>query len=81
MSIGSFNVDDPVARLPSGEAARLDRAVRGLKPVERKMLILSRLKGLSHSEIAREVGLPEGDVKRVLVNVLLSLARPPEGSK
>ena len=79
---GSEFIDDanPV-RLPPGEAARLDLAVRRLKPVERRALIMSRLQAKSHTEIARELGLTEQDVRLMLVQVLRVLVRPSGASE
>ncbi|WEK45145.1 MAG: sigma-70 region 4 domain-containing protein [Candidatus Andeanibacterium colombiense] len=81
MSSGPFIGEDAPVRLPPGEAARLDMAVRGLKPVERRILILSRLQAKSHAEIARELGMAEDEVRLLLVRVLLALARPGGASE
>lgn len=61
-------------RLAPDEAARVELAIRALPPVECRILILSRVRGLSHAEIAREVGLRDEEVGRVLLRVLQTLA-------
>jgi RNA polymerase sigma factor (sigma-70 family) len=47
----------------STEATLAARAIETLKPAQQKVLELGLLRGLSHSEIAEETGMPLGTVK------------------
>lgn len=78
---------DPVAPgLPAedrAEAAIALRALDGLRPEQREVLVMSAVQGLSHEEIAREKQLPLGTVKaharRALMRVrAMLLGEPPD---
>ncbi len=62
-------------KLEPREAARLDIAIRSLPQIERRILLMSRIQGLSHAEIGSRVGMSEEEVRQLLVRVLLGLAR------
>ena len=45
------------------EAAQAVRALDALRPEQREVLLLSACQGLSHDEIAEQIGMPLGTVK------------------
>jgi RNA polymerase sigma-70 factor (ECF subfamily) len=55
--------------------ARLSRAIAGLPPGQRVVLLLARLEGLSQREIAHTLAITEGAVESRLVRALRTLAR------
>jgi len=56
--------DDDLARIErSDEARRAAEAIRTLDANQREVLVLSVMRGLSHSQIASKTGLPLGTVK------------------
>ncbi|HEU4406955.1 MAG TPA: sigma-70 family RNA polymerase sigma factor [Polyangiaceae bacterium] len=59
----------------SAEAALASRAVAGLRPEQRRALLLATCEGLSHSEIADELSLPLGTVKAHVRRGLLHVKR------
>lgn len=84
---------ETVGELPSASASmrveaavdlrRAARALEALRPEQRKVVALSVVVGLSHSEIAERTGMPLGTVKthvrRGLMRVREALAEPAEG--
>lgn len=65
--------DDPAA-LTSAEAMQLDRAIRLLPQPERRLLILSRLRGMNHRDIAQQTGLSEIEVMATLLRALTRIS-------
>ncbi|MBL8685446.1 MAG: sigma-70 family RNA polymerase sigma factor [Myxococcales bacterium] len=65
--------DERRSQTPEGDAARAERAeavhkaIEALSPEQREALELAYFGGLSHSEIAEELGLPLGTVKTRLL--------------
>jgi RNA polymerase sigma-70 factor (ECF subfamily) len=53
----------------------LDRAVRGLEPRARQALVLHRIHDLSYAEIARQTGMSQTQVKRLVALALLACER------
>ncbi|MCA8976213.1 MAG: RNA polymerase sigma factor [Planctomycetes bacterium] len=56
------------------QAARLEVALQQLPPEHREVIVLSRHVGLSHAEIAAEMGRTESAVKSLLYRALTQLA-------
>lgn len=56
------------------ELARLERALHGLDAGKREVILLSRIVGLSHAEIAAELGKSEVAVRKQLSRALAELA-------
>lgn len=54
---------------------RLDQALATLSPEQRQVLEFSYFRGLSHSEISAELGLPLGTVKSRILGAMKSLRR------
>jgi RNA polymerase sigma-70 factor (ECF subfamily) len=57
----------------SAELALASKAMRTLRPVQRSVLSLSVVDGMSHSEIATRLGLPLGTVKTHIRRGLLEM--------
>lgn len=55
-------------------AARLEAAISELPPVQRKVVLLSRLAGMSHAEIAERFGKSELAVRTILSRALTRVA-------
>jgi len=55
------------------ELLRTSRAFEGLPPVYREVILLSRVHGVPHSEIARRLGKSEGAVRNLLYRGLGAL--------
>lgn len=61
--------------LEADEAARVEIALRALPSIERRVMAMSRLEGLSHRTIARRLDLGEDEVRALLFTSLRRLAR------
>lgn len=55
--------------------ARLEGALAGLPPMQRRILTMKRLQGLSHAEIAAETGLSPAAIEKNLTRALQRLRR------
>lgn len=53
----------------------MERGIRQLSPQQQKVFRMSRQKGMSHSEIAAELGLTPGTVKDYLVKALAHMRK------
>ena len=53
----------------------LERALQGLDPEARELIVLKHLDGLTYAEIAGRLGVPEGTVMSRLFHARKSLAR------
>lgn len=66
---------DPMTNLVARQQlARLKGAVMALDPIERDIVLLARLRGLSHKEIAQRLGMEPVRVSRLLYRALARLA-------
>jgi RNA polymerase sigma-70 factor (ECF subfamily) len=64
----------PTAILSKKEALdRLEKALDKVKPEHREVIVLKMLEGLSHAEIAEQLGKNEGAVRTTLVRALAAL--------
>jgi RNA polymerase sigma-70 factor (ECF subfamily) len=67
------------------EARRATAALARLRPVQRRLILMSVVHGLTHREIAATTGLPLGtvksDIRRGLERAAQLLRRPPEGAE
>jgi RNA polymerase sigma-70 factor, ECF subfamily len=69
------NAEDPLLRLTARGAGRaLERAIAGLRPQYREVLLLRFAEGLAYEEIAEVVGAPLGTVKVHLFRARKELA-------
>lgn len=70
------NAEDPLLRLTARGAGRaLERAIAGLRPQYREVLLLRFAEGLAYEEIAEVVGAPLGTVKVHLFRARKELAQ------
>lgn len=60
---------------PTIPLARLDRAVAGLRPMEREVLLLSAREGLSNDKVAQRLGISSAEAERLLATALCRLDR------
>lgn len=67
------------AAIAREELARVERAFDRLPEHYRKVITLSRLVGLPHAEIARQMGKTEGAVRTLLCRALAELSEEIEG--
>ncbi len=78
---GALEPSVPASAEASAEVAFAARAVAGLRPDQRRVLVLSTRDGLSHGEIAETLGMPLGTVKanarRALIAVRAALFGAP----
>jgi len=65
----------------STEAELAARALKTLKPAQQQVLELGLLRGLSHSEIAEQTGMPLGTVKTQMRRGLIKIREKMEVSK
>ncbi|MDQ3439601.1 MAG: sigma-70 family RNA polymerase sigma factor [Planctomycetota bacterium] len=67
-------LDGPIARLVASEEARLVRgALAQLEPGQRRAIEMSFFDGLSHAQIAEQLGRPLGTVKTLIRQSLIEL--------
>ena len=66
--------DDPeTTLLKLGESSRLRACLEKLEPVRRNAIVLAYTRGLSHGELAGQLGLPLGTIKSWIRRSMLSL--------
>jgi RNA polymerase sigma-70 factor (ECF subfamily) len=65
----------------STEAELAARALKTLKPAQQQVLELGLLRGMSHSEIAEQTGMPLGTVKTQMRRGLIKIREKMEVSK
>ena len=59
----------------------ITHALRGMPPIYRQLLILHRFDGLSYTEIASRMCLPEADVRECIAQALAECQRVIEDSE
>jgi RNA polymerase sigma factor (sigma-70 family) len=62
------------------ELARLERAFEQLPPDSRQVIVLHRLVGLTHAEIAAQLGRSEAATRKLLGRALAQLGQLTEGA-
>jgi RNA polymerase sigma-70 factor (ECF subfamily) len=71
----AFNVTPDEQVSVEQELSALTRAIEALPPQARRIVILARVDGLSHKEIARELGIAPKTVENHLGRAVAALAR------
>lgn len=76
---GRNGVPPPPPPDADAETLRIDKALRGIRSLDRNIFLISRLDDMPYNEIARHTGLSVAQVRKRVFRTMLRLRRVQEG--
>ena len=63
------------------ETLRIDKALRGMRSLDRNIFLVSRIDDMPYDEIARRTGLTVAQVQKRVFKIMLRLRRVQDGER